>query len=91
MPIILGSFYSFLIFLIYPVIIAKRIKYEEEFLEKNLSGYIQYKEKVKFQGVKTESAHKQTHEKVAVKISSRKRQSARNTQKQNIYKDIDNE
>ena len=51
----------------------------------------EYKEKVKYQGAKSETAHKQTHEKVAVKISSRKRQSARNTQKQNIYKDIENE
>ncbi|MCM1003853.1 MAG: ribosome small subunit-dependent GTPase A [Candidatus Gastranaerophilales bacterium] len=51
----------------------------------------EYKEKVKYQGVKTESTHKQTHSKTAVKISSRKRQSARNTQKQNIYKDIDHE
>ncbi len=51
----------------------------------------EYKEKVKYQGVKTETSHKQTHDKVAVKISSRKRQSARNTLKQNIYKDIDNE
>jgi ribosome biogenesis GTPase len=51
----------------------------------------EYKEKVKFQGVKKEATHKQTHDKTAVKISSRKRQSARNTQKQNIYKDIDDE
>ena len=51
----------------------------------------EYKEKVKYQGVKKETSHKNTHEKVAVKISSRKRQSARNTQKQNIYKDIENE
>lgn len=51
----------------------------------------EYKEKVKYQGVKKETSHKQIHEKTAVKISSRKRQSARNTQKQNIYKDIDDE
>ena len=51
----------------------------------------EYKEKVKYQGVKTETSHKQTQDKVAVKISSRKRQSARNTLTQNIYKDIDNE
>ena len=51
----------------------------------------EYKEKVKYQGVKTESSHKKTHDKIAVKISSRKRQSARNTQKQNVYKDLDNE
>ena len=51
----------------------------------------EYKEKVKYQGIKQEATHKQTHEKTAVKISLRKRQSARNTQKQNIYKDIDDE
>jgi protein-S-isoprenylcysteine O-methyltransferase Ste14 len=33
MPFVLGSVYSFLIFLAYPFIIAKRIKHEEEFLE----------------------------------------------------------
>ena len=47
MPVVLGSVYSFLIFLAYPVIIAKRIKYEEEFLEKELDGYREYKQKVK--------------------------------------------
>ena len=51
----------------------------------------EYKEKVKYQGIKTETTHKQIHAKTTVKISSRKRQSARNTQKQKIYKDFDNE
>ncbi len=50
-----------------------------------------YKEKVKYQGTKTETSHKRRNEEIAVKISLRKRQSARNTLKQNIYKDIDNE
>ena len=48
MPLVLGSIYSFLIFLVYPFIIAKRIKGEEEFLEKELDGYIEYKKKVKY-------------------------------------------
>ena len=48
MPIVLGSVYAFLIFLIYPFIIAKRIKHEEKFLEKELNGYREYKQKVKF-------------------------------------------
>ena len=52
---------------------------------------LEYKERVKYQGLKVESAHKQKHNKTAVKISSRKRQSARNTLKQNVYKDIDDE
>ena len=51
----------------------------------------EYKEKVKYRGLKIETTHKQTHDKVAVKIDSKKRQSARNTQKQNIYKDIQDE
>lgn len=48
MPIILGSVYSFIIFLAYPFIIAKRIKNEEALLEKELMGYREYKEKVRF-------------------------------------------
>lgn len=48
MPIVLGSVYSFLIFMVYPFIIAKRIKGEEEFLETELSGYREYKQKVKY-------------------------------------------
>lgn len=48
MPIVLGSIYSFMIFLAYPLIIAKRIKNEEEFLEKELEGYRGYKQKVKY-------------------------------------------
>ena len=48
MPLILGSIYSFIIFVVYPFIIAKRIKNEEEVLENNLEGYKEYKEKVKY-------------------------------------------
>lgn len=48
MPLVLGSIYSFLIFLAYPLIIAKRIKGEEEFLEKELEGYHEYKQRVKY-------------------------------------------
>ena len=48
MPLVLGSVYSFIIFLAYPFIIAKRIKHEEEFLEKELDGYREYKQKVKY-------------------------------------------
>ena len=48
MPLVLGSVYAFLIFLAYPFIIAKRIKGEEEFLEKELKGYHEYKQKVKY-------------------------------------------
>lgn len=48
MPLVLGSVYSFVIFLVYPFIIAKRIKHEEEFLSKELNGYKEYKQKVKY-------------------------------------------
>ena len=47
-PLVLGSIYSFIIFLAYPLIIAKRIKGEEEFLERELVGYREYKQKVKY-------------------------------------------
>lgn len=48
MPLILGSLYSFFIFLVYPVLIAVRIKHEEAMLEKELDGYSEYKKKVKY-------------------------------------------
>lgn len=48
MPLVLGSVFSLLIFLAYPFIIAKRIRNEEEFLEKELDGYIEYKQKVRY-------------------------------------------
>ena len=48
MPLILGSIISFIIFLIYPIIIGKRIKNEEKVLEKDLKGYTEYTKKVKY-------------------------------------------
>lgn len=47
-PLVLGSAFSFIIFLAYPFIIAKRIKGEEELLERELEGYKEYKNKVKY-------------------------------------------
>lgn len=47
-PLVLGSIYSFFIFLAYPFIIAERIKNEEQVLEKELDGYHAYKQKVKY-------------------------------------------
>lgn len=47
-PLVLGSYYSFIVFLAYPLIIAKRIKGEEAFLEKELEGYREYKNKVRY-------------------------------------------
>ena len=48
MPLVLGSVLSFLCFLCYPVLIIKRLKDEEVFLEKELPGYADYKKKVKY-------------------------------------------
>ena len=48
MPLVLGSLISFVIFLAYPLIIAKRIKNEEQVLEEGLAGYKEYKEKVRY-------------------------------------------
>lgn len=48
MPLVLGSLYAFIIFLVYPLIIVKRLKAEEEFLENELDGYKEYKQKVKY-------------------------------------------
>ena len=47
-PLILGSIISFIIFLIYPFILIKRIKNEEEVLMKDLKGYKEYMKKVKY-------------------------------------------
>lgn len=48
MPLILGSVYAFLIFLIYPFLLVKRIRNEECVLKKELNGYIEYTEKVRY-------------------------------------------
>ena len=48
MPLILGSLYSFIIFLVYPLIISKRIKNEEKILERNPEGYSEYKKRIKY-------------------------------------------
>ncbi len=48
MPIVLGSWWAFLIFLLYPLVLVFRIKNEEAVLEKGLEGYREYQEKVKY-------------------------------------------
>lgn len=47
-PIILGTWISFAIFCFFPFLLVKRIKNEEEVLEKGLEGYKEYKQKVKY-------------------------------------------
>lgn len=51
----------------------------------------EYKERIKYQGNKTETRFKQTHNKTAVKISANKRQGSRRTLKQGLYKELDDE
>ena len=48
MPLILGSFFGVIPFLLYPVIIAVRILNEERVLTEELSGYAEYKTKVRW-------------------------------------------
>lgn len=47
-PLVLGSWIGFVIFLIYPFLLVKRIRNEEEVLEAGLEGYTEYKQKVKY-------------------------------------------
>ena len=48
MPIILGSWYSLIVFAFYPAIIIVRLKDEEKLLTRELPGYTEYKQKVKY-------------------------------------------
>ncbi len=48
MPLVLGSWPSFIIMLAYIPIIVKRIRNEEQVLEGELKGYSEYREKVKY-------------------------------------------
>ena len=48
MPLVLGSWYALIPFAFYPVIVAVRVKDEEALLSKELAGYEEYKQKVKF-------------------------------------------
>lgn len=48
----------------------------------------EFKEKVKTQGTKKETSHKESSNKKVAKISAKKREVSRSTFKQNIYKDL---
>ena len=48
MPLVLDSIFSFIVMLVYPIIIIFRIRNEERVLENELIGYEEYKEKVKY-------------------------------------------
>ena len=47
-PLVLGSWASFAVFLVYPFLIIKRIRNEEQVLETELDGYTGYKTRVKY-------------------------------------------
>ena len=48
MPLVLGSPWAFLVMLLYIPIIALRIRNEEQVLERDLKGYKEYKQKVRY-------------------------------------------
>ena len=48
MPLVLGSFFGLIPFSLYPIMIVIRILEEEKLLEKELVGYSEYKNKVKY-------------------------------------------
>lgn len=70
----------------------------EKFAPERYESYLEfvkeaneYKEKIKYQGKKIESRHKQNFNKTTVKISTNKRQSSRKTLKQDLYKELEDE
>ena len=48
MPLVLGSIPAFLVFLTYPAIIARRVRNEEAVLKRDLPGYAEYLEAVRW-------------------------------------------
>lgn len=47
-PLVLGSWYALIAFAFYPAIIIVRLKDEEDLLTRELPGYAQYKQKIKY-------------------------------------------
>ena len=47
-PLVLGSWFALIAFVFYPAIIIVRLKNEEELLTRELPGYAEYKQKVKY-------------------------------------------
>lgn len=48
MPLMLGAPSAFGVFLVYPLLIAQRIRHEERLLEQELEGYRAYQQKVRY-------------------------------------------
>lgn len=47
-PLVLGSWYALIAFALYPAVIVVRLMDEEELLTRDLPGYAEYKQKVKY-------------------------------------------
>lgn len=47
-PLVLGSWYALIAFAVYPAVIAVRLTDEEELLTRELPGYVEYKQRVKY-------------------------------------------
>ena len=47
-PLVLGSWFALIVFAFYPAIIVVRLKDEEDLLTRELSGYVEYKQRVKY-------------------------------------------
>ena len=47
-PLVLGSWIAFALFLVYPILMVKRIRSEEHLLVNSLPGYAEYRTKVKY-------------------------------------------
>lgn len=72
------------------------LKHSEEIDETRYESYVEfvsealeYKEHVKYNGTKKETAQKFKNNKAQAKISDRKREASRSTKRQNVYKEID--
>ena len=48
MPLVLGSLQAFVLFLLYPLLLVKRIRNEEALLERELEGYRDYERRVRY-------------------------------------------
>lgn len=77
---------------------CKIIQDKEKFADERYQSYIEFvkeanefKEKIKYQGNKTETKYKQNFNKTAVKISANKRRLSRKTLKQDLYKELEDE
>jgi protein-S-isoprenylcysteine O-methyltransferase Ste14 len=48
MPLVLGSAWALLVFAVYPILIIRRIRNEEQVLLVGLPGYAEYQQRVRY-------------------------------------------